>query len=244
MYAKQGQFKSLNTRTQWVCWIFGISMLVYVIAVLSDFAQAGLLNRAIAGETITWSEVMANDTRQGVIGFAIFVLFIAEAISFLMWVHRAHKNLPSLGATDLRFTPGWVVGWFFIPIMCLFRPYQAVAEISKASDPKVDATDGASWKSVAALPLVGWWWAFFIISNYVAFMVARVALSMSYSYSTELSDFLFATYATIVSEAINILYLFIAILMVRRISQSQEIKNRLVSPSVSGYKTPTFQASE
>jgi len=226
-HGKQGQFKSLNTRTQWVCWIFGISIFVYVIAVLSDFAQAALLNRAIAGETITWSEAMANDTRQAVIGFAIFVLSIAEAIAFLMWVYRAHKNLPSLGATGLRFTPGWAVGWFFIPIMWFFRPYQAVAEISKASDPKVDATDGTSWKSVATLPLVGWWWAFFLISTFVARIAFRAALSTIYS--AELSDFLFATYASIVSAAIGILYLFIAILMVRKISQSQEAKSRLIS---------------
>jgi len=227
MYGKQGEFKSLNTRTQWVCWIFGILMFVDLIAVLSGFAQAELLNRAIAGETITWSEATANDIRYAAIGFAQTVLFIAEAIAFLMWVHRAHKNLSSLGATDLRFTPGWAVGWFFIPIMNLFRPYQAVAEISKASDPKVDTTEGTSWKSVAALPLVGWWWAFFLISNFAANIAMRAALSTSYS--TELSDLLFATHAYLVSDAIDILYLFIAILMVRRISQFQEMKNKLLA---------------
>jgi len=214
-------------------------MLVLFISVISDFAQADLLNRAIAGETITWSEAVANDTRQGVIGFAQFVLFIAEAIAFLTWVYRAHKNLPSLGATGLRFTPGWAVGWFFIPIMCLFRPYQAVAEISKASAPNVDATAGTSWKSAAALPLVGWWWAFMLISTFVGRFVRSAASSTSYS--TELSDFLFATHVSIAFEAIKLLYLFIAILMVRKISQFQERKNILVNLSVSSQvKSPTL----
>ena len=231
-YKRRELFQSVSTRAQWVYWIFSIMMVVYIIAVLSDFAQAGLLNRAIAGETITWSEANTNDIRQAVIGLAQFVLFVASAVVFLMWVYRAHKNLPSLGATGLRFTPGWAVGWFFIPIMCLFRPYQAVAEISKASDPKVDATDSTSWKSVGALPLVGWWWAFFLISNFVGNFALRATLYTINS--TELSDLLFVTYAYIVSDAIDVVGILITIFMVKRITQLQETKSKLISYSSLG----------
>ena len=29
----------------------------------------------------------------------------------------------------MTFTPGWIAGWFFVPIMNLFRPYEAVKEL-------------------------------------------------------------------------------------------------------------------
>lgn len=231
-YERREPFQSVNTRAQWVYWIFIIMMVVYIVAVWADFAQAELLSRAIAGETITWPEATTNDNRQAVIGLAEFVLFVASAVVFLMWVHRTHRNLPSLGATGLRFTPRWAVGWFFVPIMSLFRPYQAVAEISKASDPNVDTTDGTSWESASPSPLVRWWWAFFLISNLVAWVVVRAALSTSYS--TELSDLLFVTHAYIVSDAIDVVGILITILMVKRITQLQETKSKLISYSSLG----------
>jgi hypothetical protein len=106
------RFEPVDKRTKWVYWTFIILVVVNVVSVLSGYAEAGLLNRVIGGEAITESEATASDVRQGLIGFAQFTLYIACAVTFLMWVHRIYKNLPSLGATGLRFTPGWAVGWF------------------------------------------------------------------------------------------------------------------------------------
>jgi len=221
---KQVQFESINKRTKWVFWIFIALMILNIIAVLSGYAQAELLNRAISGETITWAKATSNDNRQALIGFAQTALYITSAIVFLVWIHRAHRNLPSLGATDLRFTPGWAVGWFFVPIMSLFRPYQVASEICKASDPKVDTTDGTAWKSAATSPIVGWWWALFLISNFVANIALRTVFI-----GEELSDLLASTYAYMVSDAIDVVGILITILMVRRIGQFQEAKNKLIS---------------
>ncbi len=219
----QKQFRSVNRLAKWVYGAFIVLAILNVIAVVSGYAQAELLNRAISGETITWAEATSNDNRQALIGFAQIALYIAAGVAFLIWIHRAHRNLPSLHAADLRFTPGWAVGWFFIPIMSLFRPYQVASEIWKASDPKVDTTDGTSWKSVATSPIVGWWWAFFLISNFVANIALRTVFS-----GEELSDLLTSTYAYIVSDAIDVVGIVITVLLVQRISQYQEAKRVLV----------------
>ena len=223
-YEKQKQFRSVNKLTKWVFGIFIVLMILDIIAVLSGYAQAELINRAISGGIITESEAISNDTREALIGFAQFVLLVAAGVVFLIWIHRVHRNLPSLHAADLRFTPGWAVGWFFIPIMSLFRPYQVASEIWKASDPKVDTTDGTAWKSAATSPIVGWWWALFLISNYLGLFAARVILS-----GEELSDLLTSTYVYMVSDAIDVVGIIITILMVRRISQFQEAKSELIS---------------
>jgi len=223
-HEKRSQFAAIDGLAKWVAGIFIIFLILDIIAVVSGYAQAELLNRAISGETITWIEAMSNDTRQALIGFAQIALFFASAIVFLIWIHRAHRNLPSLGATDLRFTPGWAVGWFFVPIMSLFRPYQVASEICRASAPSVDTTDGTAWKSAATSPIVGWWWALFLISNFVSYIVIRISFT-----SEELPDLLASTYAYMVSDTIDVIGIIITILMVRRISQFQETKNKLIS---------------
>ncbi|MFC1995866.1 DUF4328 domain-containing protein [Chloroflexota bacterium] len=48
-----------------------------------------------------------------------FILFVITAVLFYMWIHRAHRNLPSLGVSGLKYSPGWAVGGFFIPILNL-----------------------------------------------------------------------------------------------------------------------------
>ena len=220
----QKQFRSVNTLAKWVQGTFVVLAILCVIAVISGYAQAQLLNAVINGEVITEAEAMANDARQSMIGVMQTLLYIAAGIIFLVWVHRTHSNLPSLGAIELRFTPGWAVGWFFIPIMSLFRPYQVASEIWKASDPNVDTTDNVSWKNVATSPIVGWWWAPFLISNYIGLFAMRMILR-----GEELSDLLASTYAYMVSDAIDVVGILITILMVRRIGQFQEAKNKLIS---------------
>src|SRR5438093_12382214 len=64
-----------------------------------------------------------------------FLAFIPGAFGFLTWLQRAYRNLPALHATELRYTPGWAVGSWFIPLVNLFAPHQVVSELWKASDP-------------------------------------------------------------------------------------------------------------
>ncbi len=216
-------FTPINNLAKWVVWIFIVLMILYIIAVISGYAQAELLNRAISGRVVTQFEALANDEREALIAYLQIALIIASGIVFLRWIHRAHKNLPSLRVVGLRFTPGWAVGWFFVPIMSLFRPYQVVSEIWKASDPGADLTDAASWQNAATSSIVGWWWALFLISNYLSQFAARLLLR-----GETLSELLTSTYVYMASDAIDVVGIIVTILMVRRISQLQETKNKLI----------------
>jgi len=223
-YAKPRRFDPINRRTQLLLCLLVILIVLDVAAVFSDLAQAELINRAIMGQAVTEAEAAANDNRQAAIGAGQTALYIAYLVVFLMWIYRANKNLRSLRAAGLSFTPGWAVGWFFVPVMNLFRPYQVVSEIWKASDPKVDMTDDTSWKAVATAPIVGCWWALFLISTFVANIALRLAFG-----GMELTDLLYSTYAYTVSDGIDIVYLVTTIFMVWWIGQFQEEKSKLTS---------------
>lgn len=83
-------------------------------------------------------------------------------IFFLIWLSRAYKNLPVLGARHLEFSPGWAVGWWFIPFANLVKPYQVVRELYSESDPA--NRDVASYGSQppVSFELLGFWWGTFI----------------------------------------------------------------------------------
>jgi hypothetical protein len=69
----------------------------------------------------------------GVVAWVIQPLAILVGVVFLMWVYRATANLRAMTAFEMRFTPGWSVGWYFVPILGLVRPYQGMCDIWRAS---------------------------------------------------------------------------------------------------------------
>lgn len=89
------------------------------------------------------------------------IVFLLSAIFVGMWIHRAHRNLFAAGLQGLEFTPGWSVGWFFIPIMSLFRPFQAMRELWNRSLGEDD-----SYASVTPSE-VGIWWGTFLAGNFL-----------------------------------------------------------------------------
>lgn len=88
---------------------------------------------------------------------AMMAIALINAILVLTWIQHANHNARHLGATDMKYTPGWAVGWFFVPIAWFWKPYQAMKEIWRAS------ANPADWRREQASPLLHWWWALWIV---------------------------------------------------------------------------------
>jgi hypothetical protein len=93
-------------------------------------------------------------------------LRILCAIFFLIWLHRAYGNLSPLKAQNLEFSPGWAVGWWFIPLANLVKPFQIVRELYVKSDRDGYDDDGALSGGSRSAELVGFWWAALLLSNF------------------------------------------------------------------------------
>lgn len=96
----------------------------------------------------------ASDSRQALLGVLYVVIFLVTGILFLLWTYLANRNARSLGATGMKFTPGWAIGWYFIPILNLWKPYQALRETFKASHP--DCSD--DWQQAPHPDILRLWW--------------------------------------------------------------------------------------
>lgn len=78
-------------------------------------------------------------------------------VFFCMFMFRANKNARALGAGGMQFTPGWTVGWFFVPFAHLWMPFKAASEVWRASDPRADTDDVAWWSARLGLLVPAWW---------------------------------------------------------------------------------------
>jgi hypothetical protein len=104
-------------------------------------------------------EGSARELLQTIFGIGLFVFYIATVVMFCVWTYRVNANIHALGAANLRFTPGWAVGWYFVPIANLWKPYQVMKEIWRASK------NPSGWQDEASSSIVGWWWFWWIVSN-------------------------------------------------------------------------------
>jgi len=105
---------------------------------------------------------------------AVFLIYLASVIFVAMWIHRAHANLFEAGLEGLEFSPGWSVGWFFVPIANLFKPFQAMREVWNRSHGHDDGYNALTPSDLGA------WWGCFIVGN----ILINIATNME-SYATE-----------------------------------------------------------
>jgi|GEM_PF-4518444 len=87
------------------------------------------------------------------LGFAL--VYTAGVVAFCMWMNRVCRNAHALATREMTITPGWSVGYFFIPIVSLWKPFQAMKEIWKAS------------VGVAPAPVLGLWWTLWLVSGFI-----------------------------------------------------------------------------
>lgn len=102
---------------------------------------------------------------QRLVGVADPLCRVAIGITFCIWIYLAHRNLRAFGVRYLRFTPGWAVGWFFIPVANLFRPVQVMAELWRASGPDTSLTGRRPHSASGTAVLAPWWASYLVMAN-------------------------------------------------------------------------------
>ncbi len=110
----------------------------------------------------------------------------------------------------MRFTPGWAILWYFIPIANLWKPYQAMKEIWKAS---ADPHDPGAAETSRLLP---WWWFLWILSNIVGQVLVRVGLA-----AKEVDALIGANLLMVVSDGLDIVLDLVLLAIIDRIWRMQ-----------------------
>ncbi len=198
--------KDPTSLTKFLKTMLWISLGISIISLLSDFMQMNLLSRSFSQ-----AEAVSNDSRQQIMGFLYLSAFVITGIAFLKWIHRANLNCNGFGVQGMKFTPGWSIGYYFIPILSLYRPYQAMKEIWKVSTNPVD------WQNETGSPLLGWWWAMWLIAGILGQASFRMAMR-----ADTISSLKASTIVSIISGIINIPLYIIAVTLVSAVYARQE----------------------
>lgn len=149
----------------------------------------------------------------GLVGVLYLIAYVVTAILFLMWLHRAYKNLQAFGVrTD--DSPGWVVGYWFIPFVNLVRPYQKVKELFDKSESV--ATQMRCNNQDADSSIIGGWWACYLISGFIS------NLSLKNSFAPSTDDLILATVFDIVSKVLSLIAAWLIIKIINNIDEWQE----------------------
>lgn len=128
-------------------------------------AVAAAIGLVLGEEALLWGDYAEA------LAWTTGLVSIGSLILFLVWFYRANANARALGADDLMGSPGLSVGWFFIPIAALFMPYVVMRDTWKASAAPRD------WQAQPTAPIIGFWWAAWLISNSTALIAFQISLS-------------------------------------------------------------------
>ena len=121
----------------------------------SGFSYRGLLARLAAGAVPLPDEAAATAARDRTIGLLKVAALTGAGIAWLIWLHRTYGNLVLVGSKRSRFSRGWAVGYWFIPLVNLVRAYQVMKDLWLRSD---SLNDRDAYDSLPAPAyLTGWW---------------------------------------------------------------------------------------
>jgi Domain of unknown function (DUF4328) len=193
-----------------------LQIAISIISLITGTMENDLLRDMQAGSFASQAEMIqaaqASDGRQRIVGIFVSLIFIVSGIWILRWIYVACSNARDLAASPMRFSPGWSVGWYFIPFATLWKPYQAMKEIWRVSanprNPDVE-TDP---------PLLGWWWFFFIVAS----MSANAATRLSFR-AEHIDQLLVVNVLSLISDIASLPLAIVFMLMVRQIHDNQEL---------------------
>ena len=146
------------------------------------------------------------------------LLNIITVIIFAMWIYRAAANVIAANITGFDFTPGWAVGWYFVPFANLLQPFLAMRQIWNASRFGGSDLDRGD-------PILTLWWTAWLTSN----ITANISLQLAWR-STSADMYEVSLYLGIASSILSLVLFVVGMRLVERITEAQ--RDRLSSAHI------------
>ncbi len=116
------------------------------------------------------AELTSLDGLYVMVLLANWLLLIATYVVFGMWIYRAAANVVAAMVPGFDYTPGWAVGWYFVPFANLFKPFAVMRQIWNASHTGGSDLDRGE-------PLLVYWWGIWTLTNIASYAALRFGLN-------------------------------------------------------------------
>ncbi len=201
--------KALRYDNETIIKILIVLFILGVVAAIAGVVLNAMQISLLSNSPINPAEADWNDVRQGIRGIAALTILVVTSIFFGMFVIRAHHNVRGFGAEGMTITPGWAFGYFFVPILGLFKPYLAMSELWRASQ------SPSQWLNLSK-GLVPLWWTIWIISS----ILGQISFRLSMAADT-VPLIIGSTWVALVDDVLDVPLCFVAMFMLMRIQRSQ-----------------------
>jgi hypothetical protein len=190
-----------------ICIVLAIDIAMFI----SDYFQFELLNRMNTGGDFSMDEATSNDGRQQALAVFYILAFVTSAVTFIRWFRRAYFNLHTK-AEILSYPEKDALWSWFIPILCLFKPYRIMKELFSSTE-SILVDRNKDYQENLHIQLVGWWWTLWILNNFVGQAYFRYSL-----HAETAAELINSTKFSMVTSIFSIPLSIVAIILIRNYS--------------------------
>jgi hypothetical protein len=211
-------FKRIDGLSRVLRALLTIGIVVDVVNIVVTFLEIQTLERF---KTVFVGLQEVNDAfdRSRVVGIVVAVAYLSTILVWLIWQHRGQSNLHALAIPRLTFSPGWAVGWWLIPVANLWKPFQTVRELWKASD------GDERWRGSPTWSVIGWWWACWVVFN----ILYNTTIRLYGSASATVDSYIIGDRISIVGDLVSVVAAVLAISIVRSVTDRQTRLEQVVA---------------
>jgi len=201
--------------------VAGISLATCIAAGVEIFAlfhQLQLFKDAAAGVFASPAALSIaatqNDKFLSMAALAYTMISLSALVFGGVWIYRASANVRTFGATGFSISPGWAVGWNFVPLMGFFMPYVAMSETWRAT------FQPARWQSARSGVLLPVWWGTWlgtILMGNISRIFSRVETTVETVVDT--------TQFEIVRAALQVVCFALFVAITFRVTQVQSVRH-------------------
>ena len=179
----------------------------------------------LSGDYSHLAELASWGQKIDVTAFAYVAVFALGMIPYGMWLYRAYYNLEIVKARGLVTTPGWAVGYHFIPFANLYFIPAALNNTIRGSKHFLIGSDPKkSIESTSVIPWGGFWIGFRIFAGVTSYMGLASMLNSVNMYN--LSNAVFWEYISITANMLTGIILFYIVLSITKQQDTVYLKSR------------------
>lgn len=155
-------------------WTIGLSVLANVLYAVMSWREYRVWADYYAfAPGVTEDDLWAAGDVTAMVGLINLALLIGAAPVFIVWLWNARNNAETISTAWHRRSRGWIIGSWFVPIVCLWFPYQVVRDVWSATAQRAFVDDRQRRRGRV---LLAWWWIAFIVSIFAVQVSFRVVI--------------------------------------------------------------------
>jgi hypothetical protein len=147
--------KPLSRLSNWLTGFTCLATLWCIVLLVLTLIELNYLMTGDLSDDATVLLINENIERMQWLIVPVGITVVVSIVLGFCWIYRANANLWARKLPDLSFSPGGAIGFYIVPLICLFAPYHAMKEIFARSSKEAGIEPAGNG-------LLLLWWLLFI----------------------------------------------------------------------------------